>query len=154
MSHTLEEWRPIAGLEELYEVSNLGRVRSLPRISTHLRQNRLITKRLSGKLLKPAPTKGGYLVVNVSFSGRAKTQYVHCLVASAFLSPCPGEHGRNGWHIDHINGDKNDNRVENLRWLTHRENNSTPAVKARHRARPRNAKGSRFVSWTNAHPPA
>ena len=154
MSHTLEQWRPIAGLEGLYEVSNLGRVRSLPRISTYTRQNRLITRRLGGKLLKPVPNKNGYLVVNVSFTGRTRTQYVHSLVASAFLSPCPGEHGRNSWHIDHINEDKNDNPVDNLRWLTHRENNSTPTVKARHRARPRNARGNRFISWTNAHPPA
>lgn len=154
MSHTLEQWRPIAGLEGRYEVSDFGRVRSLARLETHLRQGVPITRWHKGQTLKAAATKNGYLVVNLGFGGRRKVHSVHCLVAYAFLPPCPGIHGRSGWHIDHINENKRDNRATNLRWLTHKDNNSTPTVRERLRARPRNALRNRFISWADAHEPS
>jgi hypothetical protein len=154
MPHTLEQWRPIAGLEGRYEVSNLGRVRSLTRLETHTRKGKPITRLHKGRLLSAAATKNGYLVVNLGFGGHRKVHSVHCLVAYAFLPPCPGIHGRTGWHIDHINENKQDNHASNLRWLTHKENNSTPTVRARLRARPRNALRNRFISWADAQKPA
>ncbi len=153
MSHTLEEWRPIAGLEGRYKVSNLGRVRSLTRVEIHIRRGKPVICRLFGRVLKPGTTKNGYLVVNVGPTGKQKAHAIHSLVADAFLPTCPGQRGRGGWHVDHINEDKHDNRAENLRWLTHRENNSTATVKARHRARPRNALGNRFISRTDSQKP-
>ena len=102
MSHTLEEWRPIAGLEELYEVSNLGRVRSK-------RYNRI---------LKPQ----GHRYHHVDLGSYRRSQLVHVLVAEAFLPPCPGRHGVGDWNVDHINDDKLDNRADNLQWLPHWEN--------------------------------
>jgi len=102
MSHTLEQWRPIAGLEEFYEVSNLGRIRSK-------RYNRI---------LKPQGRKYHH----VDLGSHRRNQYVHFLVAQAFLPPCPGRHGVGKWNIDHINDDKLDNRAENLQWLPHWEN--------------------------------
>lgn len=145
MITTLEQWRPIEGLENIYEVSNLGRVRSLPREVLVLRNGKPVVCRYTGKILKFGRTKNGYLVVNIGHTGKQKVRSVHCLVAYAFLPPCPGYHGRSDWHIDHINENKYDNRAENLRWLTHKDNNSTPEVKARLRARPRNALRNRFV---------
>lgn len=150
MPNTLEEWRPIAGFENLYEVSSLGRVRSLPREITVIRQGKECVCRYKGKILSPGKSTNGYQVVNLSSNGKPKAHSVHCLVAYAFLPACPGKHGKSDWHIDHINEIKSDNRAENLRWLTHRENNSTPTVKARHQARPRNAIGNRFISWADA----
>jgi len=150
MITTVEEWRPVAGFANLYEVSNLGRVRSLPRKIRIDRQGKEVTCYYKGKMLKPGKSKNGYLVVNLSCNGHCKVQTIHCLVAYAFLPPCPGKHDRSNWHIDHINEDKFDNSVQNLRWLTHRENNSTPTVKARHKARPRNSLGNRFISWADA----
>lgn len=145
MSNTLEEWRPIAGLKGLYEVSSFGRVRSLPREVKIIRNSKAIICCYKGKILKPSITKNGYLVVNIGHTGKQKVQSVHCLVAYAFLPSCPGDHKRNGWHVDHINENKCDNRVENLRWLTHKDNNSTPEKRARIRARPRNAARNRFI---------
>ena len=67
----------------------------------------------------------GYLYCTLSRSGLHKNFYIHRLVAQAFI-PNP----ENKPHIDHINGDKKDNRVENLRWVTHKENMNNPVSKA------------------------
>lgn len=135
MSHTLEQWRPIAGLEGRYEVSNLGRVRSVTRIETHMRQGKPVTCRRSGKTLKPVYHRKGYLMVSIGTTGKPKMRTVHSLVAEAFLPVCPGNYGVGKWVVDHINEDRTDNRVENLRWLTNKENISTPAAKAKIRAK-------------------
>lgn len=135
MSHTLEEWRPIAGLEKRYEVSNLGRVRSLPRLETHTRQGKPVTCYRSGKILKLLNHKKGYLMVNISVAGKPVMHTVHYLVATTFLPVCRGPYGVGNWVVDHINEDKTDNRVENLRWLTNKENISTPKARAKIRAK-------------------
>lgn len=103
----LEEWASVYGYEGLYEVSNLGRVRSL----------------LYGggvgasRVLKPGVKKRGYKYVVLACNGVAKTHSVHCLVASAFLGePAPG------FEVNHINRDPRDNRIENLEYMTHLEN--------------------------------
>jgi hypothetical protein len=111
-----ELWQPVAGWGDRYEVSNLGRVRSLPLTrpnpkggGTHLRQ---------GRVLKPGRSNG-YAYVTLCHEYRYKRITVHTLVARAFLAPCPGKHGKAAdcWQIDHKNEDKQDNRAENLRWL-------------------------------------
>lgn len=97
-----EEWRPVVGAEGRYEVSNRGRVRSL--VS-------------GGMALSPAVGKSGYQQVSICGSGIGRTQYVHQLVASAFIGERPEAH-----NVDHINGNRTDNRVENLRYLRISEN--------------------------------
>lgn len=100
--YTLDFWKDIAGFEGLYQVSNVGQIKSLK----------------SNKILKPAPDKDGYLLVNLHKDGKQKTFKVHRLVAAAFL---PNEDELP--QVDHINNDKTDNRVCNLQWISNVENN-------------------------------
>ncbi len=96
----------------LYQVSNMGRIKSLSRI---LSNNHII----EGKILKNKIGKSGYNSVNLSKNGKAKTYKVHRLVALTFI-PNP----ENKPYIDHINTIRIDNRVSNLRWVTQKENNN------------------------------
>ena len=111
-----EEWRPILGWEGKYEVSNLGNVRSLPRV---VQRSDGETRRLSGRMLRPGTSKGRdkYLRVGLCRNGELCMHKVHLLVAEAFIGPRP-----DGLVCRHLNDDPADNRVENLRWGTVSEN--------------------------------
>ena len=100
-----EEWKPVKDYEGLYEVSNLGNVKSL--------------KLGKEKILKLSVDGAGYLRCNLSLNGIAKQVKAHQLVAMAFLNHTPC-----GFKlvVDHINDDKLDNRVENLQVVTNRFN--------------------------------
>jgi hypothetical protein len=100
-----ERWLPVPDYEGLYEVSNWGRVRSLAR------------PRTPGKILVQHLRRDGYLVVSLCKNGHPKTIAVHRIVANAFIGPCPPAKD-----VDHINGDRLDCTVPNLRYLTRREN--------------------------------
>lgn len=119
MDQSLEQWRPVAGYEGFYEISNLGRVRSL----AGERWNGQAMHFFKGRILRPQ-SKSRYLHVVLSRDGKVKTKRIHQMVAEVFLPPCPGQQGRrrNCYHIDHINNNPRDNRAANLQWLTHREN--------------------------------
>lgn len=101
----VEEWREVVGYEGEYIVSNLGRVRSLPGGKRH------------GKLLKQALSGyPGNQYLHVGFRG-TDTKAVHVLVARAFLGPRPEK-----LDVCHNNGDRLDNRLDNLRYGTRKEN--------------------------------
>jgi hypothetical protein len=110
MSKQIEEWKPVIGYEGFYEVSDWGNVRSL----NYNKTNQV-------KLLRRVKAKDGYLVVCLHKNGKQKEGKVHRLVATAFI---PNQDNKPT--VDHINGDKTDNRVENLRWATQMENNNNP----------------------------
>lgn len=110
-----EEWRDIKGYEGLYQVSNMGRVKCLSRPCGG-KHNRFISKI---KIMKMKPNVNGYLQANLHKNGIIKRISVHRLVALAFIPKIDGKD-----YIDHINSTKIDNRVENLRWCTHQENDS------------------------------
>jgi hypothetical protein len=112
---TAEQWRPIAAYEGYFEVSSLGRVRSLPRVI--MRRNGA-PQTIRGRVLCQQPMSNGfYPKVDLSRDGVSRTRPVHRLVGEAFLGPRPL-----GLETRHLNGDGFDNRLENLCYGTHTEN--------------------------------
>ncbi|MAT89629.1 MAG: endonuclease [Flavobacteriaceae bacterium] len=114
----LEIWKSVKNYETLYEVSNLGRVRSLDR--TIIRKDGIKSKSY-GKLLKPGLSSNGYLTVNLSLNGKVKNRTIHTLVGEAFLN-----YIKKGYTqvIDHKDNNKLNNRLDNLKILSNRENTS------------------------------
>lgn len=108
---TQEEWRPIPGYEGCYEVSSIGRVRSLPRWRSVGSGRRLCPPEI--RLLKPYQDRNGYLRVGLSGPQTSRSTPIHRLVLSAFVGPCPP-----GMQACHRNDIPDDNRIENLRWDT------------------------------------
>lgn len=112
----MELWKPVKGFEGYYEVSSLGRVRSVDRlVCTGIKHSE---KRVAkGKILKPNLKKTGYLSVDLKCEQKSKTVSVHRLVAIAFCEHEPGKDA-----VNHKNLDKTDNRAINLEWCTYKEN--------------------------------
>lgn len=93
----------------MYQVSNMGNVRSLPKMCGYRKD--------CGRTLKPFTNSNGYLLVTLSKDNKQKHFQVHRLVAKTFIPNI-----ENKPQVDHINRVRNDNRVENLRWVTISEN--------------------------------
>ena len=115
MDNYKEEWRKIQGYEDDYEVSNLGRVRSVDRIS-HRTDG--VDMFRAGKILSSQDNGCGYLIVNLYKHNKGKLHYVHRLVAQAFI-----RNSNSFTVVDHINSVRDDNRAINLEWVTTAENN-------------------------------
>lgn len=115
-----EIWKDVPGFPG-YQVSNAGRVRSLPR--TVKRGNH--TMNISGLILRFG-TSMGYPFVNLRKDGKTVSVKVHKLVALVFV-----ENPQQRPEIDHINTDRKDNRPENLRWVNRHENNMNPITRER-----------------------
>jgi hypothetical protein len=108
----IEIWKDVAGYEGLYQVSNLGNVRSVDKYTS----NRFATRFWPSKALKLKNTRFGYVVANLSKEGKLKNVFVHRIVCAAFIGDHPNK------QVNHINGIKTDNRLENLEWVTSSEN--------------------------------
>lgn len=111
-----EIWLPIKGYEGIYEVSNHGRVKSLER--DILRSNGT-THRRKERILSSGLFKGHrYRFVILSINGEQTKEYVHRIVATHFIGEPSGD--RN--HVNHKDGNRVNNHVDNLEWVTHAEN--------------------------------
>jgi hypothetical protein len=108
-----EIWRPIPGYVGIYEISSLGRCRSLDRVVIKMTRGRPAQHRLKGRVLRPAVSARGYLVVGLA----RRTAYLHQLVLRAFVGERPP-----GLQAAHNNGDRLDNRLSNLRYATPKAN--------------------------------
>ena len=108
-----EIWKAVVGYEGLYEISSYGNIRSLDRYA----DGRNGSKRLhKGKELFPFTSKG-YQVIDLYKDKKRKHCKIHRLVAEAFIS-----NPENKGDVNHIDGDKTNNHVENVEWCTRREN--------------------------------
>ena len=115
----MEQWKQIKGYENLYEISNLGNVKSLARLAKDKNGN--LTRTLNKRLLKSTVNSSGYLMVNLYKDNKMKTYPLHILVAIHFNGHIPNGHIN---IIDHINNDKMDCRATNLQITTTRHNAS------------------------------
>ena len=95
--------KSIEGYEGLYDIDDQGNVYSL--------------KFDKERILKPADNGNGYYQVNLCKDGKRKKHHIHRLVAEAFI-----KNPDNKLQVDHENGDRKDNRISNLRWVTHQQN--------------------------------
>jgi len=119
----MEEWKDIPGYGGHYQASNLGNIRVKDRVVEKvcgLNINRVVVKQFyKGRLLKPSRSdKYGHLSVHIGHNNKKFIVAVHKLVLLAFVGPCP-----DGMECCHNNGVASDNRIENLRWDTHFNNN-------------------------------
>lgn len=114
-----ERWKPVAGYELFYEVSDLGRVRAFARTSTFIRLGVPFARTRRPRDMRPIKSNPhGHLKVGLcGKSGKQSFHLIHRLVLEAFVGPCPPAH-----ECCHTNGNPGDNRLVNLRWGTHREN--------------------------------
>jgi len=103
-----EVWKDIQGFEELYQISNLGRVKSLKKSMN--RKNSIL-------ILKNKTTPTGYIYVNIYKNKKCYTKYIHRLVAQYFIFNS-NEYNE----VNHIDGVKNNNSINNLEWCSHKFN--------------------------------
>lgn len=131
-----EIWQVIPNYEGYYQISNYGRVKALQRnVLCRAGHYRCIKQHI----LKQSFIKGRkYLSINASANGRKERIYLHRIVAQLFVA-----NPKNKPCVDHINTNTLDNRVSNLRWVTHHENNCNPLT-LEHFSKAKSGKKSNF----------
>lgn len=123
----LEIYKPIKEFENLYEISNLGNVRSLDKINTFIKKDgTVINRTIKGKLLKLTVSNNGYYKISLHKDSKVITKYVHRLVAEHFIN------NPNNYNIvNHKDENKLNNSVDNLEWCDYKYNNNYGTKKER-----------------------
>lgn len=125
-----ELWKDIPGYEGYYQASSEGRIRSLDRVVEYVKHYNygdvFAKHKMQGRILHQTMTSG-YLGVVLQIAGKSHYPLVHRLVASAFV-PNP----ENKPQVDHIDGDRTNNRPSNLRWVTSKENHANAIERGEH----------------------
>jgi hypothetical protein len=116
----IEAWGIVEGFGGRYEVSNLGTVRAIERVGFHPKNKHGKTHlfKVKEKIKSTNLDRYGYPRLTLNFGGRRYQRTVHKLVADTFLS----EHRFSGATVNHIDGNKTNNRVDNLEWVTMKQN--------------------------------
>lgn len=122
---TTEEWRPVAGYEDRYEVSNIGRFRSVTRTARTANGS---LRTYTGRILAGRPNPRGHLLVQLWRNRVSDQRLLHRLVLEAFVGPCPD--GMLGCHYD---DDPSNNHISNLRWATRADNSLDATRNGRNR---------------------
>lgn len=142
----MEHWKPIPGYEGMYEVSDLGRVKSLARTVVMYEG---VTRQTKDRILRTSLQGCGYVFATLCKEGKARPNLVHRLVAQAFV-PNPD----NKPQVNHKDGNRTNNRADNLEWVTSSENNlhkfRTLGYKNHNRKVVERSDGMRFESATAA----
>lgn len=110
-----EIWKDVIGYKGLYQVSNLGNVKSIVGIRLDKRGR---FYKMPVKILKPQWDRGGYFHVSLYKNKKVSHKLIHKLVLEAFVSPCP-----TGYYGNHKDGNRTNNNLDNLEWCTPGENN-------------------------------
>lgn len=110
-----EEWKPIAGYDGLYEISNKGNVMARERLVTFLGRWGWQTTKFDRRMMKISRTNGGYCYVSLSKNSNPRKYLIHRLVMSAFV-------GDSDLQVNHKDGDKNNNCIDNLEYCTSQQN--------------------------------
>lgn len=124
-----EIWKDIKDYEDIYQVSNLGNVKSKTRVVNRKYQGQIIPQIVYGQEMSFVIHKKGYLRVWLAKNGKRKSYMVHRLVAEAFIPNVD-----NKPEVNHIDGNKQNNSVDNLEWVTGSENvvHSFEVLKRKH----------------------
>jgi hypothetical protein len=113
-----EIWRDIPGYEGLYQASNKGAIKRVARTIYYPTHRFTKQRRVGDMIMKQKKTPHGYMYMKLYKDGKAKDVFVHRLIAWTFLPPVEGKN-----YIDHLDGNKTNNCVDNLEWVTIAENN-------------------------------
>ena len=142
----VEIWKPIPGYKE-YKVSNTGKVKRIE----HFENGRSGGKRwVESKTLTLSVNHSGYLFVTLYKNRKRKSHFVHRLVASAFIGELP-----DGYQVNHIDENKKNNNVENLEYVTPKQNSNHGTAKERKAEKRRKrveqySKSGKFINGYNS----
>lgn len=142
----MEIWKDVPMYEGSYQASNLGNVRSLDRVIVEKNSNK--TRNVKGRILKQQLNENNYYKTELSKNGKTITYKTHQIVAMAFLGY--KRNGSTGLVVDHIDNNRQNNKLENLQLITQRENVNKDRYKTKKYSKFRGVtyckRGKRFLS--------